>query len=135
MSTFKTVLKFILAAFFILAGINHFVSTEFYVRIMPTYLPAPLLLVYLSGAAEIALGILLIVRRWQHLAAWGLIALLIAVFPANIHMAVDNSLYPEYTPIALWLRLPVQVIFIALCYWYTRPDTAALKSDKVNTNL
>ena len=122
MSTLKTAIKFLLAVFFILAGVNHFISTDFYVRIMPTYLPAPLLLVYLSGAAEIALGIMLIVRRWQRTAAWGLIALLIAVFPANIHMAVNNDLYPEYSATALWLRLPIQLIFIALCYWYTRPE-------------
>jgi uncharacterized membrane protein len=120
----KTILKLLLAAFFVLAGINHFVSADFYARIMPTYLPAHLLLVYLSGVAEIALGVLLVFRRSQQWAAWGLIALLIAVFPANIHMAMDSGQYPEFSPAALWWRLPVQGIFIALCYWYTRRDTA-----------
>ena len=122
MRTLKTLIKFVLALFFVLAGVNHFISTDFYVRIMPAYLPLPLMLVYLSGAAEIALGALLIFRQWQRHAAWGLIALLIAVFPANIHMAVNHNLYPEYTPAALWLRLPMQLIFIALCYWFTRPE-------------
>ncbi len=122
MRTFKTIFKFVLAAFFVVAGVNHFLSADFYVRIMPPYLPVPLLLVYLSGVAEIALGLLLIFRRSQRPAAWGLIALLVAVFPANIHMAVNGDLYPEYSSAALWSRLPVQLIFIALCYWYTRDE-------------
>lgn len=88
---------------------------------MPPYLPWHLLLVYLSGFFEIALGILLLISKFTHIAAWGLIALLIAVFPANIHMAVNHELFPEYRAMKLWLRLPLQLVLMALSYWYTLP--------------
>ena len=94
--------------FFVLAGLNHFRATDFYVRIMPPYLPAPLTLVYLSGLAEIALGAGLLIPRIQRQAAWGLVALLIAVFPANVHMAVHSELFPDFNSTLLWWRLPVQ---------------------------
>jgi uncharacterized membrane protein len=79
--------------------------------------------VYLSGFFEIALGTLLLLPRQQRIAAWGLIALLIAVFPANIHMAVHAELYPAISPAMLWARLPLQGVLMAWAYWYTRPDT------------
>jgi uncharacterized membrane protein len=66
---------------FIDAGANHFLNTPFYVSIMPPYLPWHLALVYLSGVAEMGLGALLLFEQWSVLAGWGLIALLIAVFP------------------------------------------------------
>ena len=67
------------------------------------------------------LGALLLVRRLTVFAAWGLIALLIAVFPANIHMALNAEQYPTFSPIVLWLRLPLQGVLIAWAYWFTRP--------------
>jgi uncharacterized membrane protein len=88
MRRIKLVLKYLFALFFVLAGVNHFRNPDFYVKIMPPYLPWHLFLVYLSGFFEIALGALLLVPRQQRVAAWGLMALLVAVFPANIHMAV-----------------------------------------------
>jgi uncharacterized membrane protein len=117
--TLKSILKYLLAVLFVLAGFNHFIDAAFYLRIMPPYLPWPLLLVYLSGFFEIAFGALLLIPRFTPLAAWGLIALLIAVYPANIHMAVHNELFPEHQPLTLWLRLPLQIVLIAICYWYT----------------
>ena len=83
MQSFRTAMKWLLGLLFAAAGVMHCVSPEPYVAIVPPYLPWPLALVYLSGAAEVALGVLLLVPRFQNLAAWGLIALLIAVFPAN----------------------------------------------------
>ncbi|MEO8435202.1 MAG: DoxX family membrane protein [Pyrinomonadaceae bacterium] len=121
MRRLKPILKYLLAAFFVLAGFNHFISPTFYLKIMPSYLPWHLLLVYLSGLFEIVLGILLLLRAFTHIAAWGLIALLIAVFPANIHMAVNHGLFPEYSGVVLWLRLPLQFALMALAYWYTFP--------------
>lgn len=121
MQTVKLILKYILAIFFLVAGLNHFINTAFYLRIMPPYLPWPLMLVYLSGLAEIILGVLLLILRLSHLAAWGLILLLVAVFPANIHMAVNSQLFPEFSPNVLWGRLPFQALLIAWAYWYTRP--------------
>ena len=88
---------------------------------MPPYVPWHRLLVYLSGFFEIALGILLLIPKFTHFAAWGLIALLIAVFPANIHMAVNHQLFPEYRAMTLWLRLPLQFLLMTLSYWYTFP--------------
>jgi uncharacterized membrane protein len=110
-----------LAAFFVLAGFNHFINPGFYLKIMPPYLPWHLLLVYLSGFLEIALGILLPIPKFTHIAAWGLIVLLIAVFPANIHMALNHELFPEYRAMTLWLRLPLQFVLMALSYWSTLP--------------
>jgi uncharacterized membrane protein len=86
---------------------------------MPPYLPWHLLLVYLSGVVEVVLGILLLTARFTHMAAWGIIALLFAVFPANIQMAFNQELYPEYSATVLWLRLPLQLVLIAWACWYT----------------
>lgn len=120
MPRLKTATRYLFGAFFIAAGLNHFVNTDFYLRIMPPYLPWHLPLVYLSGIAETALGALLLFRRWSAIAAWGLIALLIAVFPANLHMALNAGLYPQFSPILLWLRLPLQGALVGWAYWYTR---------------
>ena len=121
MPTLKTLSRYLLSALFIAAGINHFWHTPFYVAMMPPYLPAPLALVYLSGVAEIGLGALLLFKRWQVIAGWGLIALSIAVFPANVHMALNPELFTQFSPAGLWLRLPLQAVVIAWAYWYTRP--------------
>lgn len=120
MPRLKTATRYLFGTFFIVAGLNHFVNTDFYLRIMPPYLPWHLALVYVSGIAETALGILLLSRRWSTIAAWGLFALLIAIFPANLYMALNAELFPQFSPILLWLRLPLQGILIAWAYWYTR---------------
>ena len=120
----KRVARYVFGAGFIIAGANHFVMTGFYVSIVPPYLPWPLALVVISGLAEIGLGALLLARRWSALAAWGLIALLVAVFPANLHMALHPDLYPWAPVAALWLRLPLQAVLIAWAYWHTRPEGA-----------
>ena len=122
--TLKLILKYLLAIFFVLAGLNHFFNPAFYLKIVPPFLPWPLLLVYLSGLFEIVLGGLLLLPQFTRMAAWGLIALLIAVFPANIHMAVNHHLFPEYSVTALWLRLPLQFVLIAWAYWYARSSSA-----------
>lgn len=109
-----------LAIGFALAGINHFIDAAFYLRMMPPVLPAPLFLVYLSGIFEIALGVLLLVPKFSRLAAWGLIALLVAVFPANIYMAMNPQLFAGISPTALYLRLPLQLVLIAWAYWFTK---------------
>jgi uncharacterized membrane protein len=122
MQTLKKVTKVILAIFFVAAGLNHFVGTPFYESIMPPYLPWHYALVIISGIAEIVLGIGLLVPRTSRLAAWGLIALLIAVFPANIHMIAHSELYPTIPVVVLWLRLPLQGLLILWAYWYTREE-------------
>ncbi|HEX8283955.1 MAG TPA: DoxX family membrane protein [Pyrinomonadaceae bacterium] len=120
MQKLKLILKFFFAVSFVVAGFNHFFNTSFYLHIMPPYLPLPLTLVYLSGLIEIILGVLLLIPKLTRMAAWGLVALLIAVFPANLHMAVNHELYPEYSVTALWARLPLQLVLIGWAYWYTK---------------
>ncbi len=127
MQKVKTILKYLFAIFFVLAGLNHFLNVDFYMNIMPPYLPWHLFLVYLSGVCEIALGLLLLIPKFTSLAGWGLIALLFAVFPANIHMAVNPQLFPEFSPMLLWLRLPIQFVLIAWAYWYTSPTIEKLE--------
>src|SRR5438132_1559090 len=90
MTQLKRALLWLMAAFYVVAGISHFANTGFYMRIMPDYLPLHLQLVYLSGVCEIALGLLVAIPATTRLAAWGIVALLIAVFPANINMLVHN---------------------------------------------
>ena len=119
----KVILKYVLAIFFALAGLNHFRVPEFYIKIVPPYLPFPLLLVYVSGFLEIVLGVALLVPRYKRMAAWGLIALLVAVFPANIYMAVNPDAFPAYRPAMLWARLPLQAVLVIWVLWYTRSDT------------
>ncbi len=120
MAIFKTLTRLVFGAAFVLAGLNHFRNPGFYVGIMPPYLPWPLALVYLSGVAEVVLGALLLFPTWTVMAGWGLIALLVAVFPANVHMAMHPELYPSVSPTALLMRLPIQGLLIAWAYWYTR---------------
>ena len=96
------------------AGIMHVVNPAIYLRIMPPWLPAPALLVAVSGVAEIALGILLLFPKTRRPAAWGIIALLMAVFPANVQMAVNWHREAHPHEWIAWLRLPLQV---ALVWW------------------
>lgn len=133
MQKIKLILKYLFAVFFVLAGVNHFINTAFYLKIMPPFLPWHLLLVYLSGVIEIVLGVLLLLPRFTRAAAWGLIVLLIAIFPVNIHMAFNHVLYPEYSVTALWIRLPLQFVLLAWAYWYTLPVERGLKDSEVAT--
>ena len=87
----KTVFRYLLALFFVGGGANHFLKPEFYLAMMPPYLPLHEDLVIISGIAEIALGLAVLVPKFQRIAGWGLIALLIAVFPANLQMALNPA--------------------------------------------
>ena len=125
----KTALRFLLAGAMVVVGVLHFVNPGGFVRIVPAYLPAPLLLVWLSGVAEILGGLGLLVPRTRRLAAWGLVALYVAVFPANLNMALHqiplgDAPIPADKVWLLWLRLPFQALFIAWAWWLTRPDPA-----------
>jgi uncharacterized membrane protein len=118
----KLILKYTLGLSFVAAGLNHFIHTDFYLKIMPPYLPWHLFLVYVTGFFEATLGAALLIKRSARAAAWGLLALLVAVYPANIHMALNPHLYPEYNQALLWVRLPIQIVLMAWVYWYTRRD-------------
>jgi len=124
MRTFKIVMKYLLALLFVLAGANHFRDPEFYLRMMPPPLPWHSALHLIAGVFEILFGVMLLAPKYQRLAAWGLIALLVAIYPANIYMAMNPQLFPEFSPTGLWIRLPFQFVFIAWAWWFTRKDEA-----------
>jgi uncharacterized membrane protein len=112
-------------------GVLHFVADDVFAQIIPPGLPWPYGLVWISGVFEIALGLGLIPRETRRLAGWGLVALFIAVFPANIYMAVANARVPGHDPLPpalLWGRLPLQFLFIAWALWVSKPaDGAAVR--------
>ncbi len=122
MKTLKKILQWILGVAVMLSGTNHFLNPTFYMRMMPPVLPAPLFLIYLSGFFEIVFGILLLIPKFTRFAAFGIVALLLAVFPANIFMAQNAELFSEFSPTALYLRLPLQMILIAWAFWYSKVD-------------
>jgi uncharacterized membrane protein len=101
-------------ATFLATGLLHFLKPRVYESIMPDYLPAHRELVLISGAAEMAGGAGLLADRTLRPAGCWLIAALVAVFPANVHMALHPERYRSIPPWALWLRLPLQLLFIAL---------------------
>lgn len=114
----------LLSVAFIAAGILHFLRTETYESIMPGYLPAHRELVLVSGAAEIAGGLGMAIAGTRRAAGVWLVALLVAVFPANVNMAVNHlKLGDTDVPTwALWGRLPLQAVAIAWAWWFTRAD-------------
>lgn len=121
----RTIARIIMAVAMVVVGIVHFVWPAPFVRIVPPFLPAPLVLVYVSGAFEIALGLGLLVERARRWAGLGLIALYLAVFPANLYQALEEVPFEDGGAISatvLWLRLPLQLVFIAWAWWVSRPE-------------
>jgi len=119
MTALKQISVIVIGAGFILAGANHFYNPELYLRIIPPVFPAHEALNYISGAAEMLLGALLFFPKARKLAAWGLILLLIAVFPANIYMALQGGM-GLLSPLGAWLRLPGQFLLMAWVFWHTK---------------
>lgn len=122
-------LRYLMGVLYAVAGVSHFLAPRAFARIVPPQLPRPTALVYLSGVAEIVLGIGVLFERTRRLSAWGIVALLIAVFPANVYMATDD-VAPELVPdrfadaarIGAWLRLPLQAVLVGWAWLYTLPD-------------
>lgn len=116
----------LLALFMIAMGVGHFVLTKWLVMAMPPYLPWHRELVLVSGVFEIAGGVGLLIPRLRRAAGWGLVALFVAVFPANIHMAVDPVQFggEPIAPWIWWARLPLQAPLIAVAWWMTRAERA-----------
>ena len=119
MKRIKLISKYLLAIFMIVAGTMHSVNPDFFLKIVPPDLPLHKELVLVSGVSEILLGVLLLIPKISHLAARGIIALLIAVFPANIYLFQNQDLMPA-SPLVHFLRLPLQGVFILWAYWHTR---------------
>lgn len=115
----RRVFTVLLVIFWVAAGVNHFVNPGFYVQIMPPYLPWHEPLVYISGIAEILGGLAVAVPRLRNYAGWFLLAVLLAVFPANIHMAMNEVQVGDADlPVwALWARLPFQLLFAGWVAW------------------
>ncbi|MFC6787589.1 MauE/DoxX family redox-associated membrane protein [Halobaculum halobium] len=127
---FKRPLLFLMGLLYIVAGVLHFLAPKPFERIVPRELPAPRALVYLSGLAEVVLGIGVLIPRTRQMSAKGLIALLVAVFPANVNMAVRDvgaNPLPERAErlydAGLWLRLPLQGVLVAWAWWYAEADS------------
>ncbi len=122
---------YVMAVLYVAAGINHFIHPAAYIKIIPPWLSFPQALVIVSGVIEILFGLLLLPGRTRPVAAWGIIALLVAVFPANIQ-AMLNYLH-ENNP-RLWiaiLRLPLQFVLIWWAYLFTKPITT--KTGKIES--
>ena len=123
----KRLILYLMAPAYVVAGVLHFVVPELYVQIVPPIFPAPLALVYLSGLAEIAVGIGLLIPRTRRYAAWATVALLVAIFPANVYMATHGVVIEgmpgggDPSELVRWGRLPLQGVLILLALWYTRP--------------
>ena len=118
--SFKLITIYLMSLFYISIGIKHFINVSWFMKIMPPYLPYHKELVYLSGAFEIILGMMLFFEETRFLAGWGLIILLIAVFPANIYLAQTNGAAMNTLPALAWGRLPFQAVFIAIAYWHSK---------------
>ena len=125
MNRLRTPLLYLLSANLCFVGFLHLLSPDFFVAIIPAALPNPEWLNVISGLAEIVLGVYLLEPRTRVFAAWGVIALAIAVFPANVNMYLEN-IGPDGpgsgNPGANFVRLPFQLVFVAWAWWYTRPD-------------
>lgn len=123
---FKRPLLYLMGPIYVVAGVLHFLNPKPFVAIVPEELPNPLGLVYLSGLAEIALGLGVLIPRTRQRSAKGLVLLLAAVFPANVDMAVrgqGTEALPDHPVVdaALWLRLPFQAVLMAWAWWYSTP--------------
>lgn len=117
----KKISLYIMGLFYIAAGVNHFIHPEFYRKIMPPYIPFHDEAIFTSGICEVLFALLLLFPLTRRLAAWGIIVLLIAVFPANIQMMLNY--YHENNP-GLWftvLRLPLQIVLIGWAHLFTKP--------------
>ena len=109
-----------MSLFYIYIGIRHFIDPDFFLQIMPPYLPYHLELVYISGFFEIVLGVLLLPLITRRYAAYAIVLLLIAVFPANIYLAQTNGAAMNISPEVAWGRLPFQLVFIGLALWHSK---------------
>jgi uncharacterized membrane protein len=123
MSLLKRVLCWVMGLFYVWAGVAHFLRPDYYLPMMPPYLPWHAELVFLSGVAEVLCGVGVLIPATRRYAAWATIALLVAVFPANIHVAVNDVPVFGATegagPVG-YVRLPFQLVLIAWAWWYTR---------------
>ena len=116
----KSISIIIMAIFYVTVGISHFTKPLLYLQIVPPFLPFKLELVYISGFFEILFGTMIMYKKTRFVAGWGLIMLLVAVYPANLYLAQTNGMAMGTTAVIAWARLPIQFIFIGIAYWHTK---------------
>ena len=117
----KKLVLFGLSTFFIYTGIHHFVNPGFYLSIMPPAFPLHTEAVYISGFFEVVGGVCVLIPRLRKIAGWGLVALLVAVYPANIYMAITPEAFPDIHVALLYVRLAFQFLFFYWAFSVTRP--------------
>ena len=120
MKILKLITIILMAYFYISVGIKHFIDPDWFLQIYPPFLPFGLAAVYISGFFEVLFGAMLLIPKTRYYAGWGLIALLIAVFPANIYLAYTNGAAMDISAAVAWGRLPFQALFIGLAYWHSK---------------
>lgn len=131
MESIRVVFRWALALFFVAAGLNHFRVPEVYFGMMPPWLPWPVASNMISGAAEVFGGLGLLVPWTRRLAGWGLIALLVAVFPANLHVALQGKMSGfDFSSAVLWARLPFQAVAIMAVWWVARARPKGSASER-----
>ena len=131
MNMIKKASLWVLIIGYLAAGINHFYSPASYLRIIPAYIPYPVIANILSGAAEILLALLLISPKTRYYAAWGIIVMLVAFLPVHIDMILKAPMQLgsiTVTPLLAWLRILFQPVLILWVWWYTKPYPAQKNS-------
>jgi uncharacterized membrane protein len=125
-------MRLALAAMFLLAASGRLVNPDGLVQMIPDFLPLRREALYLSGLFELLGAIGLLVPRTRQLAGWGLITLMLVVFPANVNVALHNLQLPGIpaSPLEQWVRLPLQLVLIGLTWWATRPGLAPQRTDR-----
>jgi uncharacterized membrane protein len=118
----KIIMKYLLALFFVVAGVNHFLNPEFYTNIMPGYMSWHYELVIISGVTEILAGVLLAIPKTSRIGAWAMVAMLLAFMPVHVHMIMNATQYSDVPLVLLWVRIPLQFVFILWAWWFTRPE-------------
>jgi uncharacterized membrane protein len=126
----KNITIYIMSFLYIIVGIKHFVDVEYFVSIVPNYISWKKEAVFISGFFEILLGILLLFHKTRKLAAWGIIMLLIAVFPANIYLYVSEIAREilNISKIDALIRIPFQIPLIIISYWHSKKISSKIFS-------
>lgn len=122
----------LVSLFFLIGGQAHFTATPFFVSIVPPYVPFPLAMVYFTGVLELIGAVAIWIPRWRSWAGIGLVALTVCVTPANIYMWMNPQLFPDISPSLLGWRLVAQVVLLAIIWWSTRPQRAAVAASSAS---
>ena len=120
LDTLKISSVYLMSVFYVSVGIDHFRRPEWYLEIVPPFLPYKLELVLISGLAEVILGFMLLYPKMRFFAGNGLILLLVLVYPANIYLAYTNGAALNTSPLIAWCRLPFQFVFIGIAYLHSK---------------